>query len=167
MPERDNLYGRVSRLVSVTGVDGTQDVRINLDRDVPLGLRIHDGDRDAMLRIEMSRSVGQMVQKGSLCRFAGAHDAMPFARRLVDKLRQIASKPISQKHVDRLLDISSAERLRWTKDGRLPTSGTASFTNGKAKILIETYPPDAIEALAAHPEIILRWREIDAADQPI
>ncbi|MBS7541266.1 hypothetical protein [Ancylobacter lacus] len=45
------------------------------------------------------------------------------ARRLEKRVATVLSTPLTPKAVDRTLGISSRERLRWYKDGRLPTCG--------------------------------------------
>ncbi|PPQ42342.1 hypothetical protein [Rhodopseudomonas palustris] len=70
---------------------------------------------------------------------------------------------IYPKEVDEILAISSRERRRWTKDGRLPTSGHTSFRSGKNSVFLVLYPPAPITALAHRPEQIEAWRRADAA----
>ena len=155
---------RVEACVVIGDMAGRILVEVRLDDAMPLGLRIHGGDRDGALRRLFDRSHGQLLVRGRLCSFALTQSAL--ARSFADKLRrdlhQIAIRPLSQKQVERHLGISSAERLRWTKDGRLPKSGIAQIKKG-ARITLTTYAVAAIEEIGARPELIARWRADDAA----
>src|SRR5262249_40695745 len=64
--------------------------------------------------------------------------------------------------VEEILGISSAERNRWIKDGRLPKSGMGSFKKGSQQIFFYMHRFREIALLVAHPEIIAKWRESDA-----
>src|SRR5262249_15381651 len=77
------------------------------------------------------------------------------------KLDVIAKERLTPRMVEEILGITSKERSRWTKDGRLPKSGTSSFKRGRQKIQLSTHPPDKIAALAIHPEVIEAWRTND------
>jgi len=79
---------------------------------------------------------------------------------LDQNLNSIANRPLTHRMVEQLLGITARERLRWTKDGRLPRSGHASFQKGRT-ILIATHPVDKISDLLARPEIVAAWREDD------
>ena len=155
---------RVDRLVSLLRTPDGFGVSVNLDldNDVPLGLHVHSGERDAALRRLMNRAGGDVIRKGRLCHFCELQEAHSesLAAELRSVLVRIARKPISQKHVERILRITSAERIRWGKDGRLPRSGTAQIRRG-TRISLWTYPPGIIEDLAARPEIVAGWRAID------
>lgn len=64
--------------------------------------------------------------------------------------------------VEEILGISSRERLRWTKDGRLPKSGAGTFRSGPQIMHFPLYRAQKIAALAKNGEIIRAWREADA-----
>ena len=53
------------------------------------------------------------------------------------------------------------KRRRWTKDGRLPTSGAGLFRGGQHSIHFPLYPPTKIAMLAQQPEKIEAWRQED------
>jgi hypothetical protein len=58
------------------------------------------------------------------------------------------------------LNITARERIRWTKDGRLRTSGT--FTARRQQVVtFSTYAVAYIEALSLRTETIEAWREAD------
>ena len=140
-------------------------VSIDLDARMPLGLCVHRGERDAAIRMLMTRSAGIFVKSSRSCVFGP--DSRRAAETLVDAIRErlfrIACKPVSQRQVEDILGITSRERIRWAKDGRLPRSGTCRIRKGKTEISLWTYPCDAIQRLAANPAEMRRWREEDEA----
>lgn len=80
--------------------------------------------------------------------------------RLDSRLDEILNRPLPPKRLQTLLGISSQERLRWTKDGRLPRSGVIKFRRGGV-ISISTYPVDRIIQLIDTPSFIEKWRQED------
>jgi hypothetical protein len=106
--------------------------------------KIHPGDRPFSFRVENpdQKLVDTIV--ADIKRLLGA----------------ITSRPLVPKQVQQLLGISTQERLRWTKDGRLVCSGHISFRKGR-NITIATHPVDEISKLISHPEIIAAWRQND------
>lgn len=64
--------------------------------------------------------------------------------------------------VDEILGITAQERLRWTKDQRLRTSGSQLVSRGQ-RITLPLYPVNEIEQLLHDPTIIQAWREADRA----
>ena len=78
------------------------------------------------------------------------------------KLGYLAQEFLTTKMVEEILGITSRERTRWSKDGRLPNSGRASFKRGQNRVSLFTYSPVAIADLTKHPELIANWREMDA-----
>jgi len=81
---------------------------------------------------------------------------------LAEALARIAWRPLTPRLVAAALGISGQERVRWTKDGRLPQSGQA-LARRSALLPVPTYAVTLIEELAAHPETVAVWREQDAA----
>jgi hypothetical protein len=81
---------------------------------------------------------------------------------LADALARIAWRPLTPRLVGAALGISGQERLRWTKDGRLPRSGQVAARRGNP-LSVPTYSVEAIEKLARHPGIVTAWREQDTA----
>jgi len=149
--------------------DDSWAVSINLDVRMPLGLRVHHGERDAAIRMFMVRSGGTFIKSSQSCVFdAGSRQAAEqLIMRLRERLFRIACKPISQGQVEQILGITSRERIRWGKDGRLALSGISRIKKGTTEISLWTYPCLAIEQLAADPAVIRRWREEDEARTPI
>jgi len=76
------------------------------------------------------------------------------------RLDEILNRPLPPKRLQSLLGISSQERLRWTKDGRLPRSGVIQFRRGGV-ISLSTYPVDQILELIEAPCRIEKWRQED------
>lgn len=156
---------RVDRCVKIRSDATSYFVSVEFDDAAPLGLRIHRGERDAVVRMLMARSIGTVVKPDFACVFDGyskrAAEVLTDAIR--HRLRTVARKPLSQRRVEDILKITSRERIRWGKDGRLPQSGTASIRKGTSLITLWTYPCDAIERLAQSPDTIRKWREADQA----
>lgn len=165
MPDRS----RVDRCVLLSHDDKSCIVSVDVDVRMPLGLRVHRGERDAAIRMLMARSSGTFVKSSRSCVFDP--DFRLAAEVLVDDIRErlfrIARKPISQLQVENILGITSRERIRWGKDGRLPRSGACRIRKGATEISLWTYPSEAIERLAANPAEIRRWRDDDEATTSI
>jgi hypothetical protein len=81
---------------------------------------------------------------------------------LAEALARIAWRPLTPRLVAEALNISGQERVRWTKDGRLPQSGQM-LVRGKQLLAVPPYSVMLIEQLAARPEVLTAWREHDAA----
>lgn len=79
------------------------------------------------------------------------------ADKAIDK---IAARQLHPREVEALLSITARERIRWTKDGRLPTSGRGSFRRGQM-IEFSTYSPKAMMELADSPGKVASWRASD------
>jgi hypothetical protein len=81
----------------------------------------------------------------------------------LDRMLDVLTKErLSPQMVEEILGITSLERKRWNKDGRLPKSGTGSFKKGQQEIYFYLHPVAEIAKLAANPKIIAEWREADA-----
>jgi hypothetical protein len=80
--------------------------------------------------------------------------------RLDDRVGEIMSRPLHPKLLQSLLGISSQERLRWTKDGRLPRSRNINFRRGSV-VSIASYPIDVVLEISNNPSIIEGWRRCD------
>lgn len=73
-----------------------------------------------------------------------------------------ASRPITPRLVCKALGITNRERLRWTKDRRLPQSGSVSIRRAQI-ISVPTYSVRRIQALADDASVIAAWRDADHA----
>jgi hypothetical protein len=75
-------------------------------------------------------------------------------------LAAIAKRPLTSHEVQDALHITARESIRWTKDKRLPTSGT--FTARRRQIVtINTYSVNDIRELHLQPATIEGWRAAD------
>nr|WP_247897184.1 hypothetical protein [Azospirillum argentinense] len=75
-------------------------------------------------------------------------------------IERIAKRPFSPRQIEEALGITARERLRWTKDGRLPQSGSATIMRGQ-RITLSTYAVDTVAKLAGDASIIDDWRRTD------
>jgi hypothetical protein len=82
------------------------------------------------------------------------------------KLSRLRQESLTAKMVEEILSITGAERRRWTKDGRIPNTGRASFSQGNKQVSLFLYAPDVIRALARDPEQIAEWRRDDGELSP-
>jgi hypothetical protein len=80
-----------------------------------------------------------------------------------ERLVRLREEPLTAKMVDEILSITSAERRRWSKDGRMPTAGNVFFSQGKKQISLFVYSPDLILESSAHPAQIADWRRQDSS----
>jgi hypothetical protein len=80
---------------------------------------------------------------------------------LVEVLAEIASRPLTPRLLVAALNITKRERLRWTKDGRLPRSGAVLVKRAHV-VAVPTYAVSLVEELIARPDILAAWRDQDA-----
>ncbi len=76
---------------------------------------------------------------------------------LATKLATLAKKPLTPKELMSAIPMTNAERIRWTKDGRLPRSGSAMIKRGQ-QIPVSSYSVNGIEKLLLTPDIVAEWR---------
>jgi hypothetical protein len=124
-------------------------------------------------RRELLRAVTRILNRSTQARRIPARDAveltdiscladvLPEIRLHVDSL---ARRPCPPQMVNALLGIRSAERIRWTKDGRLAVAGSVPVRGGSGAFS-PVYQAAEIAALAANRRIIEDWRTHDRADQ--
>lgn len=104
---------------------------------------------------------GQVVLK--LPEAAG--DEFAAAAAVIDQaLVGIESLPVIPREIEDILTISTTERHRWLKDGRLPSAGTRTVKlAGRArKITFHVFDPRQVEDLLDR-DMVVNWREEDAA----
>jgi hypothetical protein len=77
------------------------------------------------------------------------------------RLARLQQEPLTAKMVEEILSITAVERRRWSKDGRMPTSGRAFFSQGKKQVGLFVYSPETIRKLATRPDVIADWRRQD------
>lgn len=157
-----SLEQRVSDLIMF--IDDVTQLKTHLDesKNMPLGLVIHSKERKTILRrFRRKLDSAKPNNKTSGGDYKSIIEAV--RRELLLALVHIARKPISLRQVERLLSITSAERSRWTKNGRLPVSGSAHISKGPNRITVPTYSPIGIETLLHSPESVDAWRQADRA----
>ncbi|WP_145666599.1 hypothetical protein [Bradyrhizobium stylosanthis] len=77
------------------------------------------------------------------------------------RLERLKQEPLAAKMVEEILAVSSAELRRWSKDGRIPTSGRAYFSQGRKQVGLFLYSPEVIRGLSSRPDQIAQWRNQD------
>ncbi len=95
---------------------------------------------------------------------SGATEEFAAASRAVSRaLEDIERLPVIPREIEDILGISSTERHRWLKDGRLPSAGTRTVKlRGRArKVTFHVFDPAVVEGLLDGISIDA-WREQDA-----
>ena len=71
--------------------------------------------------------------------------------------------PVIPREIEDILAISTTERHRWLKDGRLPSAGTRTVKlRGRAKkITFHVFDPRRVEEVLDQ-DLVSQWREDDA-----
>jgi hypothetical protein len=89
-------------------------------------------------------------------------------RRVLEKISKLDGRlasnleaPLSPREVEGYLGISGRERLRWTKDGRLPSYTRRSSNRSSDKFSIPFYSVDLVNRLKSNPVVFDEWRRID------
>lgn len=75
-------------------------------------------------------------------------------------LAEVASRPLTPRFLIAALGITSRERVRWTKDGRLKSSGSTTIDRGQP-IFVPIYSIEDVEILLGEPGVLDRWRTED------
>lgn len=75
----------------------------------------------------------------------------------------IEAMPVIPREIEDILSISTTERHRWLKDGRLPSAGTRTVKlRGRAKqITFHVFDPRRVEDVLDQ-DLVSQWREEDA-----
>ncbi|WFP74529.1 hypothetical protein [Mesorhizobium sp. WSM4906] len=95
----------------------------------------------------------------------GVNADVQAAAAIVSKaMRDIENLPVIPREAEDILTISSGERHRWLKDGRLQSAGTRTVKlRGRArKITFHVFDPRHIEDVLDR-DLVTIWREEDAA----
>ena len=82
---------------------------------------------------------------------------------IAGKLERIDDLPVIPREIEDILAITTTERHRWLKDGRLPSAGTRTVKlRGRArKITFHVFDPRKVEDIL-DADMIATWREDDA-----
>ena len=94
----------------------------------------------------------------------GAKDDFRAASSIItNALLGIKDLPVIPREIEDILAISTTERHRWLKDGRLPSAGTRTVRlRGRAKtITFHVFDPRHVEDLL-DANLVAAWREEDA-----
>jgi hypothetical protein len=81
--------------------------------------------------------------------------------KLDGRLASNLEAPLSPREVEGYLGISGRERLRWTKDGRLPPYTRRSSNRSSDKFSIPFYSADLVHRLRSSPFVFDQWRNDD------
>lgn len=128
-----------------------------------LGLKLRSDEALRCLRrhLRAHRPVWNLGDRGLAVMLGGMREVEATLRAATEELARIAGRPLTPKLVCVALGITAQERLRWTRDGRLPSSGRIGVKRGQV-LHLPTYSVNAIARLAATPEVVAAWRERDA-----
>jgi hypothetical protein len=94
----------------------------------------------------------------------GMEDAFQAASAVVSAgMQGIESLPVIPREIEDILSISTTERHRWLKDGRLQSAGTRTVKlHGRAKkITFHVFDPRHVEEVL-NEDLVAAWREDDA-----
>jgi len=164
MVEHSTVLG--SRFLEVRWQDGDLllSLRRSFDEFPGLKLRRPEARRNAR---SVLKSVGELTwsEDDIVVRWDGrmppTNDVVAALQDVDLRLDRIAWRPLTSRLVEEALGISTSERSRWTKDGRLKRSGTDLIRRGQP-VGLSTYAVTEIAKLMNEPETIQAWR---AADQ--
>ncbi|MER9713228.1 hypothetical protein NKJ13_23680 [Mesorhizobium sp. M0174] len=95
----------------------------------------------------------------------GAENGVQVVFGIVSKaLQNIEDLPVIPREIEDILTISTAERHRWLKDGRLQSAGTKTVKlRGRARnITFHVFDPQHVEDVLDR-DLVTVWREQDAA----
>jgi hypothetical protein len=132
-----------------------------LDEQLGVALRWREARRRIL--ISLRGTVARRWVEDTLTLEVESPDALPLDEvitRSTHALLLPALRPLTPRLVLDALPISTQERLRWTKDGRLAHSGAVTIRRGQP-VSVTTYAVETIAALAADPAIISQWRAED------
>jgi DNA-binding GntR family transcriptional regulator len=154
------VSSRYTRVVpSADGID------LVIEFPFRLTLGLAQRKKQARRRIHKALAMERVVDTahGEACVIArfglGMANGVRHAADTIEKsLTALAAERLTPKAVEEALGISSKERIRWTKEGRLPRSGTGTFKKGAHVFQHSLHPADKIADLAENPAVIASWR---------
>lgn len=82
-------------------------------------------------------------------------------RDIDDGIHGLLHEPLYPRVVEEMLGITASERIRWTKNGRLKTSGQGAFRRGQREIYFRRYSFKQMLIILRNIEIVHAWREED------
>ncbi len=137
-----------------------------LAQHLGLRLRISEVRRCALRVLSKTNAEDRIDTCGELIVRNSEEGVVSLVQEIDTALKRTALRPLTPRLVQCTLGITSQERLRWTKSGRLRARGSESFRRGQ-HITVSTYAVKQIEQLLADPAIIAGWREQDQRNRPI
>jgi hypothetical protein len=150
-------------------IDDEQGLRVGLARcfQAHLGLRLRITEFQTCIRRVTAKDTVRWHDAAQELTLSagGAVSAEDVAWKLATRFAEIAWRPLTPRLLLAALNITTHERLRWTKDGRLRLSGSIQVRQGGVVFSVPTYPISLAEELNASPDILCTWREQDAAVQ--
>jgi hypothetical protein len=91
----------------------------------------------------------------------GTACSLPNKTRDIEKLimtvEQICTRPFTPANLQDALGISSRERIRWTRDGKLRPVGTKMIQD-RGRFSLTLYSAEDVARLLMSPEILASWR---------
>lgn len=118
----------------------------------------------ARLPLKLRKSLDVVTNSLVLGMPTGSEREFESTSAMVSKaLQGIESLDVIPREIEDILSISTTERHRWLKDGRLPSAGTRTVKlRGRArKITFHVFDPRRVEDMLDS-DIISTWREDDA-----
>lgn len=139
---------------------------------LPYAATLGSSVRRAGIFLEMRARLSPAARKsltidgGALILRMGAEEGGRFSvatKVIADAFRDIENLPVIPREIEHILQISSTERHRWLKDGRLPSAGTRTvMLRGRAKkVTFHIFDPRVVEDLLDR-DRVSEWREQDA-----
>ena len=146
----------------ITTVDDAGLCRVALETAFAsrLGLRLREGEARGFALRTLGVDSSAWSQSNASVHVESGPDLDDRLDLLAEGLAKIAERPLTGRLMVETLGISNQERLRWTKDGRLRQSGSATIRRAHA-LAIQTYDPDRLAEISS--EDVRRWRESDDA----
>jgi hypothetical protein len=129
-------------------------------------------EHDAILRLRereiwrrtrrVLRHVGEPFVRveGSAVELSGLNGSAALIHDLERTVQKIALRPLTPAMVQEILGISSRERIRWAKDGRLAPTAIIEVTRGQS-FRFGTYAVADVRRLLDDPTIVAAWRKAD------
>lgn len=129
-------------------------------------------ERDAILRLRereiwrrtrrVLRHVGEPFVRVDerAVELSGLNGSAALIHDLERTVQKIALRPLTPAMVQEVLGISSRERIRWAKDGRLAPTAIIEVRRGQA-FRFGTYDVISVRRLLEDPRIVAAWRKAD------
>lgn len=163
---RDGLAHRImSKMVLTAGPPASLWLGASLQREIGFRVRLPEVRRRVVVNFRPLRPWRLENEPSLHITFCETPDDAIFReilQRLAHELAVIALRPLTPKQLLALAPISNRERLRWTKDGRLPPSGSILIRRGHL-VAVPTYGISTVERILNEPSIIEQWRADDEA----